>query len=577
MAKAKKKPKLRERINAVFSALRGDITATVTETNEWQRFATGIRKVGLRGTDEFDSDQKSMAERIDAAWQRDPIMFRVVDDYDKLALGSGLTMTSENEKALPPARAIWRENNLDDLQHAAAIELTVTGNVFARVPKMEKPTAAGESTVPSIDLIPSLQIDKIVTDETGRITHYLRKWTEQSYGGIETGVKEGAGVVVPKPKAKYEFIPADEIVHVKINAAAGDVRGISPLAPTWRWSQTYLRTLQTTYNLSLARSLVIMHAAYEGGNSESIAEMLSTFESNTVRRTDPQGFDFDVFATGQVIGTNEKVTITPIGAEVSGRSMDSEMRRLLLAVAAGVGIPEVLLSDGDYSNLASSTNQMAPFFRLVKSIQQKIIQLFRGCFELAFDRMDQYGLLNGVVPDQDKDEYHKADVLDITGPEIETTDISTLANSLVSLTSAKIISKQQACEQLNLDWKEIQQQIADEKSAGGDDTDDTGVEQNPGYTFPFGALNHAIRAAADPTTDPKGKPRHAETFKTLKRLLGNMHTEINTFKTALVAAGSDFNKKKAAYDAFTSAVFSKLHEMQDVTRAMGRKEANAND
>jgi len=442
------------------------LAAQRTESNPYAWMLTGLDDSKKRGTDQRHSRQDFNAQQIDTERRRDPIFFRAVDYYDKLPLGTGLKLESENATVLQAAKRFWRGNDLDSLQHQIAIELATTANVFAWIPAGDKPAAADIMRfTPSIELIPTGQINRIAT-KNGRAWYYRRSWEDQEYPDPDFDIRKGQTGLVGLPVWRQQDISAGEMIHVAINRSAHELRGVSMLQPALYWSKLYARSLKMVYVHSVAKAWLALHIKVSGMSSgdPQLKALKDEIEAGLILQTDPSGEQYKALGVGQATITGEDVEMNVLSSKVGADSDDGEKRRLLLMAATAAGLPECFLSDGDYSNLASASTQSNPFFRLMQSHQATLIQVFERIFRLAFDRYFAAGWFINVPLGDGM--THVSDLLKITAPDILAPDIVELAPAITQLTAGKVMSLQTAASKLGLDWEEEKRQMEAEKQAG---------------------------------------------------------------------------------------------------------------
>ncbi|MCC0063618.1 MAG: phage portal protein [Defluviimonas sp.] len=212
---------------------------------------------------------------------------------------------------------------------------------------------------PRLRLLPPELIDESMTRELGNGAVIVQ--------GVEfdaEGRRVAYWVLPYRPHDQFASyappvrVPADEILHVMKPLAAGQVRGISWLAPVILSASDFD---QLTDALLMGAKVAAMHSAflvdlngtggepYDGTGEGGILE--TGLEPGTMKRL-PTGYDVKFNTPGQ---------LTEIGAF---------LRLQLQQLAAGLGLPDHLLS-GDLSNANYSSLRagLLPFRQRVEQIQ----------------------------------------------------------------------------------------------------------------------------------------------------------------------------------------------------------------
>jgi len=531
---------------------------------------TGRIDSRARGTDHGNTGRKRhLADLIGALRARDPLVFRTVDYHDKLSIGAGLTWTSRQPAVHEATREIWAANDFDDLSSRIVVELFTSGVACARVPKVQP------LHIPHVELIPDSQIRDIATTEAGEPWYYTREWTTRKYPDPRKGPYQGSTAKASTPQQKCEDILAEEIVYQAINRGAKDVRGVSPLESMIKWSTLYGRSLEAIYMLSAAKSFLAMHVELEGDDPEDdrVKAMRNQIDEQLVDRTDMNGQLYRTVPTGQFIVTGEGAKITPLGAQVNAGSVADEVRRLLLMAAVASGTPEVFLSDGDYSNLASSATQANPFFRLMMAFQAKIIKIDRLILRKCFDRLMEHGVLMDIPLEPDM--THPVDYVEITGPDILAPNVREMGYVALALVNARIWSKQFANQKLGaeLDWDAMSKQIDAEAKAGFAPVVSTfGSGLPPGGGVPSGGFGGGLtRTAALLASDP----RHEETFTPMRIGRARIQESVKGLFDAIKKSNGDPETVKVLTDAWRQGAVTEMADLIDDTREIGQEHGAA--
>lgn len=516
---------------------------------------TGTVEAERRGVDtNSENNRKTVNQYVETLVERDPLLFRARAYYDLLPIGTGIKVSSKYPAIDGVAKRWWVTAVMDERQSRVSIDLFATGNAVARVP-----IGKDVNELPTVELIPVSQIEKIITDANGTPTHYMRVWRVVVYGteAIPDGPVEGRKVVTATEKVMTEYIPAAEIVHTAINVGSKDLRGISPLQVAAKWATVYSRSLEGIHLKSLVNGFLAFHAKVLGvdESDEQVQSLRDMFDDTLIDRTDLNGVAYRTIPQGQVLTTSENVTMEALGPGNQAGSMDAELRRLMLMTAVACGIPEFAFSDGNYANLASSESQANPFFRQMQSHQRAVVRHIRGIYKLVFDRFVTVNKMfaDGTILNELKAEGmgHLSDAVMIAAPDILTPSVEKLGPVVAELVAAEIVSREHANQMLGNDWSTMSEQIQKEKAAGFV----SAPAAPPAGTIAFAA----DRAATESPVDAK---------RAVMRKITREYFE------AVKGSGGDAAKMKAAHTKWLADMKAAMGELIDTAKAVGVESIN---
>ena len=506
-----------------------------------------------RGIDDWNKTDKTRAETIEKARRADPIISRGVQYYVMLSIGNGLRLDSRKEAGgdssggdavLDFSRTFWEQNEFGDLQEVIATELTAQANMYAHMPR---PTGGDlKEFVPGVQIIPSGQIYRIATKD-GKPWYYRRQWRDREYAEPEKGVRESVKAKDSRMKIFEHDIMAEEMVHFAMNRGAQDVRGVSMFEAAIYWSTLYHRVLDTVWAYAVARSMFATHIKVTGANDAKVEKTKNAIETGIlIDREDPTGQTYKTIGVGQVLTTGDGIDITQLTQSMAAGTIDAEIRRILLMAAVALGLPEFALSDGNYSNLASSTSQNAPFFRTIQSHQQHIVRAVRRILQKALDWYivaGKSGIKSIRPPD---DGSHIVDWIEIIAPNVLEPEVRSIGHVCLALVNGGIWSKQYANQLLGSEWDQMMDQMTAEKDAG------------------FGPIAQMLGPEGLPLTQGGGFNLPAqfgrdETQNIKNRIKSKGAQAIEEFGKKLLSANGD---RGAALTAYVEAVAKLKAELQ---------------
>lgn len=333
--------------------------------------AGGRRGFGMgtfgRVNSEVSASGATIRSRARHLAANNPWLAQAVANWAGALVGAGIVPTPRHPDAatradLTAAFGVWADNADADgrtdfwgLQADVARGLVIDGEAFLHV-------LPGEDG-PRLRLLPPELVDESLTREIGNGAVIVN--------GVEfdaDGRRVAYHVLPYRPHDQFASyappvrVPADEIIHVMKPLAAGQVRGVSWLAPAILSASDFDQLCDA---LLMGAKVAAMHAGfltdlngtagapYDGTETGGIMD--SGLEPGTLKRL-PVGMD---------VKFNSPQTIAEIGAF---------LRLNLQQLAAGLGLPEHLLS-GDLSNANYSSLRagLLPFRQRVEQVQYGVL------------------------------------------------------------------------------------------------------------------------------------------------------------------------------------------------------------
>lgn len=266
-----------------------------------------------------------------------PLAKAVVDITTNFVMGKGFHVDSDDEKALAIWRATEEVNDLQDMMKSLSDELTAYGEdmiwelpnnetkiVFNLQPGEQVPTGY----LPRFRLIDPSNIVEIITypeDITRKLAYvWLTPTQYQIYSQATVGPDK---TIQPTLKFIYRQIPADQIIHVKINCTSNEKRGRSDFYPVLG----YLKRLDDAVNYSM-----IAH------QKQSAWAIDTTIEGS---QADIDGYVRDQASIGTIAPAGSEFVHTAkikreFKSNASGKGSDSQIFEWCMSmIAAGTQIP----------------------------------------------------------------------------------------------------------------------------------------------------------------------------------------------------------------------------------------------
>ncbi len=187
----------------------------------------------------YYNDWLKMHQDCFYAMNHDPLGKATTDIITNFVLGKGFKVEFEDDRAQAMWAAFCKVNNLQDMMRQFSRELSGYGeHMIWKLPNRAKyidfshqgmsPDVV-KGLLPRVRLIDPSNIVEIVTypEDITNVLFYV--WLTPTQYQIYTGKDERTGKVVQGTKLIYQQIPAEQMLHYKVNAASNEKRGRSDL------------------------------------------------------------------------------------------------------------------------------------------------------------------------------------------------------------------------------------------------------------------------------------------------------------------------------------------------------------
>lgn len=345
------------------------------------------------------------------ALNHDPIAHQAVNILVDFTLGRGYRVDCDNQEAMVVWKAFEKANNVQAMMRKFARELSVYGeSMIWKLPDQETSIVQNKVSyqpirkglIPRVRLIDPSVIWEVVTwpEDPDQPLYYV--WVAPTAYQIYTSMGDQKGV--PSSKFVFQTIPADQILHYKINEVTGEKRGRSDLFPVLG----FLKRLRDSVNYSLIalqkQASYCIDTTIEGSQADIDAYIQDQQSQGTIA---PAGSEF--------VHTS-KIKREYMGTEGGRTGNSSTFDWCLSMVASGLGIPisyfGTHLSGGQTrASAIVATEPVAKRFENRQDVYRRVIQ------DLWDYAMEWAGL--GFVP------------CEVTFPEIITQDRSQKLKDLV--------------------------------------------------------------------------------------------------------------------------------------------------
>jgi len=176
-----------------------------------------------------------------------------------------------------------------------------------------------------------------------------------------------------------EKIPADQVIHIKILVDSDMKRGLSIYYHAMPMITKYTDWLDDRIALNKVRSAIALIRTVDG-TSGAVSNLR---ESQRTEHKDADKAKFKMPQRATVLTASQGISYQMISPNIHAQDVKDDGRSMLLAVAAGVGFPEMFLT-ADFSNANYSSSMVAqnPFVREIEDWQDFFeffyADIFRG-------------------------------------------------------------------------------------------------------------------------------------------------------------------------------------------------------
>ncbi|ATW24156.1 phage portal protein [Candidatus Formimonas warabiya] len=444
-----------------ISKLSEAVSSLQIEERGWINVSQGFVPWEITG-----EQRQHVIEKVRDAFKKNPLAGQIADIKKYFTMGQGIGFKAEDPDVNEVLKSFWNDesNKWFLRQSQLSDDLEVDGEFFIRFFKND---ITGRVQV---RCIPAWQITDVVTDQEDAETPlwYRREWVEQKWdpqAKLYAIVKYHIGV-------EADYIPADEILHVKVGAPLYAKFGNSPLYRTLGYLNAYKEWLEDRAKLNKARAAFAWKKKIKNmGNSVATAV-------NGVLNTLNKAFNGNEKPvppkTGGVIVENDGVEWTVVNSDVKADNASEDGRAIKLMICAGSGIFEHYLGDAKVGNLASTKSMELPMMKMFEW-RQKLFEM--AVFLPIFRRVIRAAVEAGALPEKSKVTRQEGGkqieleietdqvYIDIDFPPLVLKEIKELTDALVKQVQERLKSRQTAGMELGIeDWEqEVAMILAEEE------------------------------------------------------------------------------------------------------------------
>ncbi|RLI01960.1 hypothetical protein DRO31_05280, partial [Candidatus Bathyarchaeota archaeon] len=343
-----------------------------------------------------ETDLETLRNQSRLMWEKDPLANNIIESSVDFVTGRGVSISLakldtevfksevEREEIKKKVNEYWNTfkevNGFDDMVPEFSRRAFRDGEFFIRwFMPVGRPFSI-EEAVPQIRFIEPERIK----DPNGQISYGI-KVSDDDYRKIEYYC------VCNDDQTGYEPVPPDEIFHVKVRADSNCKRGRAILFPVLMHLKYYQQWLKYRIILNKIRTAVVMIRSVKGSPQAVAAIRSGQQATTTAKTTKAQSLE-----PGTVITAQEGIEYKFMSPQLDARDAGSDGREIKLAIAAGVGFPEMLITS-DFSNntYSSSLTAQNPMIRKFQSWQE----FFGRFYKKVFAKVIQCGIDHWELPD----------------------------------------------------------------------------------------------------------------------------------------------------------------------------------
>ena len=345
-----------------------------------QRVANAVKAVDdaywsqiVSGAGTLDNDWSAKRQELQEAleaWRVNPLARRIVSLTTDYVVGSGISVSSDQEWVDQCITEFWRNNHMERRCYDWCDELTRSGELFI-VMRTE-----GVSGASFVRAIPAAWIDRIETDPND----YERELRYHEMGGVGISKQENSWEGRWWPAA----LPGSEkqeqvMLHYTINRPVGCVRGDGDLTPLLPWLKRYKDWLENRVRLNKYKTAFLWDVTVSSRPGASDVLRQKRFQYQ--KPPEP----------GSIIVHGDTEKWEAVSPKIEAWDAKEDGRAIRLIIAAGAGVPLHFLSEGESATRATAAEMGDPTFRHYYHRQLLFGRMLQDLLETAIRRAQARG------------------------------------------------------------------------------------------------------------------------------------------------------------------------------------------
>lgn len=263
----------------------------------------------------------------------------------------------------------------------------------------------------------------------------------------------GYELVDPDTGGWQETVPADQLLHLKINADSNEPRGVTLFAPILDALASFDKWLETELQARKLQSSIVLWRKVHGSPSQITAAVEA---AHSATQTDPFGpTRKERYRPGSILTTSHGTELQFLSPNTNFGDAVPLGRLMLLSIAAGVGVPEFMLSsDASNANFASTMVAEGPAVKLFEAEQQFFTEELNALWRWVMQQAAEAHRLPADVLDHVAPNW--------TFPQLVNRDRAQDRLADVQLVSAGILSRAEVARREDVDPAQMAAEIATE-------------------------------------------------------------------------------------------------------------------
>ncbi len=316
-------------------------------------------------------------------------------------MGKGLKITPKSDD--PMAWYVWRDfftnkrNKMVIKQFEIVRRLFRDGEVFMRFfTKDENGLPTGKTTVRFLDPL----LIRHPTEGNGKLDDEPNASIKN---GVVTDPEDVEDVIAYQymdrvDRSKFETIPADEVHHIKINADSDQKRGEPGIQTLLQYFRHYEQWLENRIILNKMRSAIVLLKEVTGTPTEvaNMSRTLPVASRQIANETKNKNF-----RGGTIITAGPGVKYSMLSANINASDVKEDGRNIILAMAAGMNMPEYIFGDASNANFASTMVAESPFVKMIQFFQV-FLEYHFGC---VYEKVIKNAVKAGMLEEPNDDEF----------------------------------------------------------------------------------------------------------------------------------------------------------------------------
>jgi capsid protein len=359
--------------------------------------------VFMGGTELSENKLKILRDQSRKMWETDPLANNIIESSVDFVTGKGIAIGLELDKTVFPkkeqreklkaqAKEYWeafkKVNKFDNIIPEFSRRAFRDGEFFIRWFYPQGSFTDMYDTIPQIRFIEPERIK----DPNGQIPFGI-KVSDDDYHKVE--------FYCLSKGSRYDKIPAEEIIHFKVRADANDMRGRAILFPVLKHLTYYQQWLRYRIILNKIRTAIVMIRQVKGSPNAITSLRAGTQATTTAKTTKAQALE-----AGTIITAPEGVEYKFMSPQLDARDAGSDGREIKLAIAAGVGFPEMFAtSDFSNSTYSSSLTAQNPMIRKFTAWQETFGRFYSEVYARVIENGKQFWTLPKEMPTKAKVEF----------------------------------------------------------------------------------------------------------------------------------------------------------------------------